>query len=311
MGYRIYRRFSGDAASTFELVRFVPAQIDSKTQRETPGYLYTVKDDDGGKGLLNDQVDGFGRPVPYLYRLTVVDADGTETPDPAAPPKEEVPLRVWPTSRVSPSEAPPPPNVRISVADLVARLTWQDYTPPGDAVAYRVYARLVTDGTPPQLDFIKEIPISATIIGDAPGQGPSLEYIDTDYARDMMTKEYLVTVLDKFGVESEDTPATRRRAQVPNLPPAALRWRIVDAALIPAGIQINFRWDRPRERDISGYNIYSRFDGPWRLRKTVGDPSQVTASVVETSPFLPEYFITAFDNTNRDDGNFDQIYPPE
>lgn len=310
--YRIYRRFAGDPSATFQLVGVVPARLDPKSGRETPGERYLFRDDDQGKKLLNDQVDLFGTPVPYLYRLTVVDAQGVETPNPSAPPSDaERPLRVWPTRSVTPSEAPPPPKVEVSVADLTVRLSWESYDPPGDAVAYRIYSRLVADGNQnPELDLLHEIPLSETVIGITPGATPSKEYVDTQFLRDLTTKEYRVGVVDKFGVESVDTPEVRRRATVPNLPPGPLKWEIADVSLAQGGIRVTFRWNRPLEKDVSGYNIYSRFDGPWRLRKTVGNENERTAFVIETSPFLPEYFITAFDNTPRADGNFDQIYPP-
>jgi hypothetical protein len=310
--YRIYRRFEGDSGSSFALVHTEPARLDAASGREKPGELYVFRDNDEGRRLLNDQVDLRGKPVSYVYRLTVVDVNGVETPNPAQPPGEdETPLRVWPSKSVSPSVAPPSPNVDVSVADLVVRLAWEDYEPPGDAVAYRIYSRIATDELNPELDLIKEIPISSTIIGISPGEGEAKDYVDTQFLRDLTTKEYRVGVIDKFGVESADTPETRRRVTVPNLPPGPLKWSISDVSVVQAGIRVTFRWNRPIEKDVSGYNIYSRFDGPWRLRKTVGNENELTAFVIETSPFLPEYFVTAFDNTSRGDGNFDQVYPPE
>jgi len=310
--YRVYRRFEGEPGSPFRLVHIEPARTDAASGREKPGELYVFHDDDNGRKLLNDQVDARGKPLAYVYRLTVVDVNGAETPNPADPPRDdEVPLRVWPSRSASPSVAPPPPKVDVSTADLTVRLSWEGYDPPGDAVAYRIYSRIVTDEQNPPLDLVKEIPISATVIGIGPGEGAAKDYVDTQFLRDLTTKEYRVSVLDKFGVESPDTPEIRRRVTVPNLPPGPLRWRISDISVVQAGIRVTFRWDRPIEKDVSGYNIYSRFDGPWRLRKTIGNENELTAFVIETSPFLPEYFVTAFDNTNREDGNFDQIYPPQ
>lgn len=311
--YRIYRRFAGEPSSSFQLVAVVPALINPSSGRENPGQPYLFRDDDHGKKLLNDQIDLFGQPIPYLYRLTVVDSEGVETPHPSQPPSEkELPLRVWPTHSVTPSVAPPSPQVAVSVADLTVRLSWENYQPPGDAIAYRIYSRIVTEkDLNPPLDLTREIPLSQTLIGITPGAEPPKEYVDTQFLRDLTTKEYRVSVLDKFGVESADSPQIRRRATVPNLPPGPLKWEISDVSLASGGIRVTFRWNRPIEKDVSGYNIYSRFDGPWRLRKTIGNENELTAFVIETSPFLPEYFLTAFDNTPREDGNFDQIYPPQ
>jgi hypothetical protein len=311
--YRVYRRFDGDPGSDFALVGRVPA---TQTDRATP---IVFVDDDNGRGLLNDQEDFNGRPVPYVYRITVVDVDGVETPNPSAPPApDEKPLRVWPTSRVTPSDAAPPPKVVVTVADLLVALSWATYDPPGDVVAYRVYGKLVTDEAHPALVLLQEIPVQAAVIGP-PGQvaeGATREYFDRDFARDLMTKEYLVTAVDKFGVESEDRPEWRRRGQTPNLPPRPVRWQITDVTTAGSGLlQVSLRWTQAPERDVAGYNIYGRAAEGWRLRKTVRNPTDTSAVLIEFSPevlFLGNdfYFVTAFDNTNKENGDFDQVPPP-
>ncbi len=48
----------------------------------------------------------------------------------------------------------------------------------------------------------------------------------------------------------------------------------------------------------------------WRIRKTIRNRSDTKFTLTETLLFVPPYFITAFDDTPREDGNFDQEYPP-
>ena len=120
-------------------------------------------------------------------------------------------------------------------------------------------------------------------------------------------------MIDKFGVETADTPETRRRATVPNLPPAPVDFAVTDIVPGASGLpQVVIEWTPAREEDVVGYNIYATANTPrgWELRQTVRGKSQKSAMIPENSLILPEYFVTAFDSTNRDDGNFDQVYPP-
>ena len=72
--YRIYRRFTGDPNPQFQRIGEVDA-----TQTE---FLDT-------KDIKNDQFDlELGKQLFYEYRISYVDRDGVETPDPNSPPSE-------------------------------------------------------------------------------------------------------------------------------------------------------------------------------------------------------------------------------
>ena len=316
--YRVYRRFEGDPASEFVLAGEEPAVVDDATGRETRGHRYLFVDDNGGAGLENDRVDQFsGQPVPYFYRLAVVDTGGVETPDPAAPPVlTEDSTVYWPFDRVTPSEAPDPPRPEVFVDDLLVLLSWADYEPPGDAALYRVYSSIAVSERAPELHLAAEISIDGTVLADLGNPVDttgSRQYTDTAFLRDGTTKEYLVTAVDKFGVESSNALDNRYRATVPNLPPKPLAWRIDDITGRAGHFQVQFSWVRSPEQDVAGYNIYaadpSRPTG-WRIRKTIRNRSETKFTLTETLFFVPPYFITAFDDTPREDGNFDQEYPP-
>ena len=311
--YRVYRRFEGEPGSDFAFVGEEPAVIDSSTNREARGHRYAFVD----TGIENDQVDRNGQPVPYRYRLTVVDVSGVETPDPAAPPilTEESTVH-WPFERVTPSQAPEPPRPLLLVDDLLVLISWADYEPPGDAALYRVYSSIAVAERVPELHIMAEIPIEGEVLADIRDPidtAGSRQYTDTTFRRDGTTKEYLVTAVDKFGVESGNGIENRYRATVPNRPPKALNWRIDDIVGAVGGFQVQFSWVRASEADISGYNIYREdpaHPNGWRISKTIRNRSDTKFTLTETLLFLPDYFITAFDDTPRDDGNFDQVYPP-
>ena len=316
--YRVYRRFEGAPGSEFTLAGEEPAVVDDATSREARGHRYVFVDNNDGAGLENDQVDPFtNQPVPYRYRLTVVDAKGVETPDPNEPPVlTEESTVYWPFERVTPSEAPEPPHPDVFVDDLWVLLAWPDYEPPGDAALYRVYGSPVVPGKRPELGLLTEIAIQGVVaadIGGAVASEAAQQYTDTAFMRDETTKEYLVTAVDRFGVESDQGLDRRFQATVPNLPPKPLDWRIDDITGVIGNFQVDFSWTRAPEGDVSGYNIYRQDPADphgWRIRKTINNPSTRKFSLSERLVFVPPYFITAFDNTPREDGNFDQVYPP-
>lgn len=317
--YRVYRRFEGDPGSDFALAGETPAVVDDATGRETPGHRYVFVDDNGGDGLENDRVDQFSlQPVPYLYRLTVVDASGAETPDPLKPPVfTEQSTVYWPVSGVTPSEAPEAPQPELFVDDLAVLLSWPDYVPPADAELYRVYASVVVSNRPAELTFLGEVPIAGEVLTDLDDPtdlGGSKRYADTAFNRDGTTKEYVVTAVDRFGVESDRSIQNRYRATVPNLPPRALNWSITDITADTIGtFRVDFAWRRAPEADFAGYNIYAS-DGAspsgWRIRKTIRNHATTKFTLTENILFVPDYFVTAFDNTPRESGGFDQVYPP-
>ena len=75
MGYRIYRRFTGDVDSTFE---FFGEILGENGARPATEFIDT-------EDLKNDQFDeANGAPHRYIYRISYIDANGIEVPDPNA-----------------------------------------------------------------------------------------------------------------------------------------------------------------------------------------------------------------------------------
>ena len=110
--YRIYRRFTGDLNFAFELVGEV----------EAPATTFTDE-----QNIINDAFDeAQGKRLFYEYRISYVDENGVETPDPTAPPSEdEEPRRIWPMEKATPSNPPPIPNVVLGdPTDLSIKLLW-------------------------------------------------------------------------------------------------------------------------------------------------------------------------------------------
>ena len=90
--YRIYRRSTGGADTEFQQVGSVDAPANE--------FIDT-------QNLENDRLDTSGRLLAYEYRISYVDANGVETPDPANPPTEnEDPRRIWKTALATPSVPP-------------------------------------------------------------------------------------------------------------------------------------------------------------------------------------------------------------
>ena len=71
--YRIYRRSTGGTDTAFKQVGVIDAPANE--------FIDT-------QGLENDRRDASGRILAYEYRITYVDVNGVETPDPANPPAE-------------------------------------------------------------------------------------------------------------------------------------------------------------------------------------------------------------------------------
>ena len=82
--YRIYRRSTGGSDTEFQQVGSVDAPANE--------FIDT-------QNLENDRRDAAGRLLAYEYRISYVDANGVETPDPANPPTENAdPRRIWKTA---------------------------------------------------------------------------------------------------------------------------------------------------------------------------------------------------------------------
>ena len=84
------------------------------------------------QNLENDRRDTSGRLLAYEYRVTYVDVNGVETPDPTNPPTEsEEPRRIWKTAFATPSVPPPAPTVTLGdPTDLTVKLFWEGYEFP-------------------------------------------------------------------------------------------------------------------------------------------------------------------------------------
>lgn len=234
-----------------------------------------------------------------MYRISHVDKNGDEVPDPAAPPdSNEDPRRLWPTASVTPSIPPPAPNVTLGdPTDLSIKLFWLDYEFPDDFEIFRVFVAALDSGGNP-LDFR----LLVELVGDRK------LFFDTSFKRDEITKIYRVVAVDRFGVEG----GTEIVAASPNLPPAP-----------PQGVQarVAFRldnkydvlitWEPNEEPDLDGYQIYATRRVTGNL--IVGDdlvsrkivPPETTRLIIRgEDPLLFEqllvvrrYFITAFDDT--------------
>ena len=129
-----------------------------------------------------------------MYRISHVDKNGDEVPDPAAPPdSNEDPRRLWPTASVTPSIPPPAPNVTLGdPTDLSIKSLWLDYEFPDDFEIFRVFVAGLDSGGNP-LDFR----LLVELVGDRK------LFFDMSFKRDEITKIYRVVTVDRFGVERE------------------------------------------------------------------------------------------------------------
>ena len=128
--YRIYRRSTANSDEPFELVGTVNAPANEFVDTQN---------------IKNDRRDAQGRPIAYEYRISYVDINDVETPDPANPPSiTEEPIRVWRTVSGIPSIPPPVPVVTLGdPSDLTVKLFWEDYDFPQDFSLFRVYIRMM------------------------------------------------------------------------------------------------------------------------------------------------------------------------
>ena len=299
IGYRIYRRFTGDADSTFEFVGEVLAEND-----ERPATEFVDTQD-----LKNDQVDDVsGAPHRYIYRISYIDANGVEVPDPNAPPTDsEDPRRMWQTASTTPSIAPPIPNVILGddLDDLTVKLFWQDYQAPNDFDQFRVLVSQQSLGG----EFLP-----FRLRAELPAEQPY--FFDMDFNQDNAPRIYRVVAVDRFGVEGVKVI----QATSPNLPPAPPQ--NVRAAFGRRGSRYDayVSWARNREPDVAGYIVYATkaaTDGPVAKkdlvprRRTDAKDTSITLTgeefILEGQDLtLRRYFVTAFDNTPKDNGTRDE-----
>ena len=299
IGYRIYRRFTGDADSTFEFVGEVLGEDGARPATE---FVDT-------QDLKNDQVDDVsGARHRYIYRISYIDANGVEVPDPNAPPAEgEAPRRIWQTANATPSVAPPIPNVIVGddLEDLTVKLFWQDYQVPGDFEIFRVIAS--------QRSLSGEF-LPFRLRAELPKD--QLYFFDREFDRDNATKIYRIAAVDRFGVEGVQVI----QIASPNLPPAPPQNVRAAFGLRRARYDIRISWSKNKEPDLDGYLIYATTEAGGDLvvgkdliirRRVAAKDTSVTFTgegfILDKQDLVPRrYFITAFDNTPQRNGRRDE-----
>lgn len=299
VGYRIYRRFTGDADSSFE---FIGEVLGENGERPATEFIDT-------QDLKNDQFDDVnGMRHRYIYRISYIDANGVEVPDPLTTPVEdEDPRRIWQTASTTPSIAPPIPNVIVGdeLDDLTVKLFWQDYQAPDDFEIFRVTAsRRGVSGEFLPFDLLAELPRDQPYL------------FDRGFDKDEVDKIYHVAAVDKFGVEGVKVI----QVASPNLPPARPQNVRVAFGLRGRRYVAYLSWSRNREPDLAGYQIFATKEAGGSLvvgkdlisrGRTDPEDTGITLSseefILDGQDLVPRrYFITAFDDTPQRDGSRDE-----
>lgn len=299
IGYRIYRHFTGDLNSTFE---FVGEVLGENGARPATEFIDT-------DNLKNDQFDAVsGARHRYIYRVSYIDTNGVEVPDPNAPPTDsEDPRRMWQTASATPSIAPPIPNVIVGddLDDLTVKLFWQDYEAPNDFEQFRV--------TVSQQSLAGEF-LPFRLRAELPKDQPY--FFDMDFKRDNATRIYRVIAVDRFGVEGVKVI----QATSPNLPPSPPQ--NVRLAFGPRGARYDayVSWSRNREPDVAGYVVYATKESGGNLvvgqdliarrrvdAKEAGIVLTGEEFILDGQDLAPRrYFVAAFDDTPQDNGTRDE-----
>ncbi len=284
--YRIYRRSTADAE--FSEVGSVEAPANE--------FIDT-------KELENDRRDELGRILSYEYRISYIDIDGVETPDPNDPPGEtEEPRRFWQTAFATPSIPPPAPVVTVGEpTDLTVKLFWEDYVLPQDFSIFRVYAALDTES---------EAPLKFRLIAEP--KRDKLYYFDFDFEEDGTRKVYRIAAVDEFGAEG----VTTLSVTVPNLPPAPpkdVRVRYLPRSLFNTKYDAVISWTPNREADLAGYQLYTEDAAGELLPRPAVGRKERSFTIPGEDPILVgqalkfrRYYITAYDDTPGPDGRRDE-----
>ena len=299
IGYRIYRRFTGDPDSTFE---FVGEVLGESGERPPTEFVDT-------HNLKNDQFDTIsGVRHRYIYRISYIDGNGVEVPDPNAPPTEdEDPRRMWQTASATPSIAPPIPNVIVGddLDDLTVKLFWQDYEAPNDFDQFRVTVSQQSLGG-------EYLPFR--LRAELPKEQPY--FFDMEFKRDNATKVYRVIAVDRFGVEGVKVI----QATSPNLPPSPPQNVRLAFGLRRGRYDAYVSWSKNTELDVAGYVVYATKAAGGNLvvgrdliarRRVDAKESSIVLTgeefILEGQDLAPRrYFVAAFDDTPQDNGTRDE-----
>ncbi len=286
--YRIYRRSIANSDEPFELVGKVDAPANEFVDTQN---------------IENDRKDSLGRVLAYEYRISYVDINGVETPDPTNPPSiSEEPIRVWQTVAGTPSIPPALPIVTLGdPTDLTVKLFWENYEYPHDFSLFRVYVAR-DEGTGKQLAFRRIVEIKRD----------QHYYFDLNFRQDGESKVYRVAAVDEFGVEAITTIS----ATSPNFPPAPPKnFRVFYAArsFFNNKYDAILSWEKNTEFDLAGYQIYSKDAEGNLIPRLSAGPRDNGLTIPGEDPIIigqelvpRTYFITAFDDTPGPDGKRDE-----
>jgi len=294
--YRIYRAYLTPTPDQFQHI----ATVQVEPIEELHEYEYT------DTGLQNDDNNI------YFYRLSYVDKDGQEIPDPKNPQNLS---EDWFLVDVIPSEAPPVPDVQVMEdSDLQVRLIWEGYVnnAPDDLAGFKVYS------APKPEEGQKQSPFTLVAQID----DPNVEfYIDgNDYPNNIInfwgdgtTKLYKVIAFDKVGVESDSPILEGASPNLPPGPPPQVKGRF---SLGINSYEVRIEWRESLEPDVIGYVVYAQWpDGKREFKKRIDDRNETVAIVsdryvvTEGITVPKQYYVTAFDNTPKPDGKRDESEP--